>query len=270
MNPGYLDLVLMTNIPCGSASWHPISVGNVWQYDYSTSSGVYFTQRYAITDSFSMNDIQSYSIRYDSISNGSITNTVIDTIYIDAFDNIVFINGDIDFPHFEYYVCFYYVGDYSWDSGVEFIKEGYDQMPGHEGITTSVFNLGLHVFATGDEYGWSNLELVGARIGDTDYGVYTPLSIKENNAFPSKYAINVYPNPFNNKATLNINTPVSENISISIINILGQEVFHHDESYFNKGNHIFQIDSKSLSSGPYIVILNSNEKYFYSKFTLLK
>jgi hypothetical protein len=79
-----------------------------------------------------------------------------------------------------------------------------------------------------------------------------------------------YPNPFNPFTTININIPVSSEITLKVFDLLGNEVSEIANGYYNSGNYNFKFDGKNLASGIYIYQLEHEYGIISKKMTLLK
>ncbi|MCB2211082.1 carboxypeptidase regulatory-like domain-containing protein [bacterium] len=71
---------------------------------------------------------------------------------------------------------------------------------------------------------------------------------------PTTYQMsNVYPNPFNPTANVNIALPETAELTVSVFNIMGQEVATLASGQFQAGTHNFVLDGSNLASGLYFV-----------------
>ncbi len=71
---------------------------------------------------------------------------------------------------------------------------------------------------------------------------------------PTTYEMsNVYPNPFNPTANVNIALPETAELTVSVFNIMGQEVATLASGQFQAGTHNFVLDGSNLASGLYFV-----------------
>jgi len=61
-----------------------------------------------------------------------------------------------------------------------------------------------------------------------------------------------YPNPFNDITKIEVNTEKIDNISLEILNILGQVVYREDVGEAQVGKHIFTIDGNAFTPGVYL------------------
>jgi hypothetical protein len=79
--------------------------------------------------------------------------------------------------------------------------------------------------------------------------------VKEINAISS---FEVYPNPFQNQTTLNINTTKAERISFEVVDLLGNKVMSQDLGVVN-GLYRQSIDAASWNAGIYFINITSSE-----------
>ncbi len=91
-----------------------------------------------------------------------------------------------------------------------------------------------------------------------DMGVfeYSPLVMEESSStnHPSEFSItSIYPNPFNNKTTIEISSPTSSIVEIRLFNLLGQLIIDNIKQHFAAGYHKITFDAKDLTSGVYLV-----------------
>ncbi|TNE72675.1 T9SS type A sorting domain-containing protein [bacterium] len=79
-----------------------------------------------------------------------------------------------------------------------------------------------------------------------------------------------YPNPFNPSTTLSFTLPKSGNVSISIFNYLGQLVHQQQLNQLSAGMHRVKWDASILSSGIYLIQIQSNNQRYVQKVSLVK
>jgi hypothetical protein len=97
------------------------------------------------------------------------------------------------------------------------------------------------------------------RLKQTDYdGLFTyslPVSANcYNNPSP---VISYYPNPFNGEVMIDISHLSADKASISIYNILGQEVLNKELQLSGQGNQNFDLNLNALSTGIYSIVFTS-------------
>jgi Secretion system C-terminal sorting domain len=79
-----------------------------------------------------------------------------------------------------------------------------------------------------------------------------------------------WPNPFNATTSLSLNIDNSINANISLYNMLGQKISTIKSGLISAGNHRFVIDSNDLTSGTYLVVLQSSDVQKARKITLVR
>jgi hypothetical protein len=81
--------------------------------------------------------------------------------------------------------------------------------------------------------------------------------------------VSIFPNPANNETTLKIKSDNSINSSIKILNVIGQIVYTKQIA-LNPGTNNFKIDTKDLSTGIYMVIVESEKNSISKKLVIEK
>jgi hypothetical protein len=84
------------------------------------------------------------------------------------------------------------------------------------------------------------------------------------------FTMDVYPNPFNPNASIKINLPKNDIVTVSVYNMLGEKVAELFSRYLNKGNHTIQFNGTKFSSGIYILNVSTGEMTYTHRVTLLK
>lgn len=88
---------------------------------------------------------------------------------------------------------------------------------------------------------------------------------------PEEFFINnIYPNPFNSKAKLDVHLNKETNLEIKVYNLIGEEVQKITNEVFRPGVYSFLIDASNLSSGIYFVRIKTNETTQLKKLILIK
>ncbi len=80
----------------------------------------------------------------------------------------------------------------------------------------------------------------------------------------------IYPNPFNNQAKINIFIARDEFVEIKVYNLIGEEIFQLLNNKLRKGYHSINIDGSELSSGVYLVSVRIANHIKFKKFVLIK
>jgi Secretion system C-terminal sorting domain len=79
-----------------------------------------------------------------------------------------------------------------------------------------------------------------------------------------------YPNPFNPTTTIQFSLPRSQNVTLKVFNLLGQEVATLVNGNMAAGNHSISFDASNLASGLYIYKINAGSFSSAKKMMLLK
>lgn len=74
-----------------------------------------------------------------------------------------------------------------------------------------------------------------------------------------------YPNPFSNTTNVIVNLTKSSDLSISVINLVGQKVVEINKGTVNAGSHTLTIDGSSLKSGIYFYTVKAGENIITRK-----
>ena len=82
-----------------------------------------------------------------------------------------------------------------------------------------------------------------------------PLNIENPNKNIS--GLSVFPNPSNEQTSLRFNLKSSDDVTIKVLNLLGEEVIKMNSEHVQSGNHSIQLNSQQLSAGIYIVQLTA-------------
>ena len=87
----------------------------------------------------------------------------------------------------------------------------------------------------------------------------------------SNFILNdIYPNPFNPTATLSLNIPASDNLSVVIYDINGNRISTLHDGFIHSGEHSIQWDAHSVSSGVYFFKAEYRNNIVVKKAILIK
>jgi hypothetical protein len=86
---------------------------------------------------------------------------------------------------------------------------------------------------------------------------------------PDNLAVNVYPNPFNAETTIRLEAPPNHLVTLTVFNVLGQEVRHEALPLFS-GEYFYHFVAENLTSGLYLVHAQSGSLQTTQKLMLLK
>lgn len=88
---------------------------------------------------------------------------------------------------------------------------------------------------------------------------------------PVKLALHpAFPNPFNPTTTVRFDLPQSDDIRLEVFDLLGQRVQILERGMYSSGSHTTVFDAGSLSSGVYIIRLQTSEQALHQKVLLAK
>ena len=113
-------------------------------------------------------------------------------------------------------------------------------------------------------------------IYSTDYSIPTPIVAGNEQIQLDSYALfKNYPNPFNPSTTIDFQIPKRELVDVIIYNMLGQEITRLKSEYLNPGTYSVDWGGKDksgipVSSGIYIYVLKTKQKFLSKRMTLIK
>ncbi len=109
-------------------------------------------------------------------------------------------------------------------------------------------------------------------IGVYEFGSESPYE-PDDQVLPDKFElISVYPNPFNNSAFISFEVRQSEEVEISIFDILGRRLLTHNAIPIITGRYTYSLNSVDLgiSSGLYLIRIKQSEKYNTRRIVFIK
>ncbi|MDG2440598.1 MAG: T9SS type A sorting domain-containing protein, partial [Crocinitomicaceae bacterium] len=114
-----------------------------------------------------------------------------------------------------------------------------------------------------------NTLLTGGEFGDTESRLFlVELSGIEENTFVN--GLEVYPNPANGVAHVDINLTQATSVAVNVYNALGQIVYTNAEGQMTAGNHTFDVDFTNLESGIYLVDVITGSKKITTRVSNMK
>lgn len=118
--------------------------------------------------------------------------------------------------------------------------------------------------------GGTAFSLFGAIINGTKYGTITQAR-DQSQIVPSSYELlQNYPNPFNSSTTIEFTIPQNEHISLTICNMLGQEIATIANGNYSSGKHQLHWNFDNTSSGIYFYKLQTSYYSQTKKLILIK
>ncbi|MGZ5303376.1 MAG: immunoglobulin-like domain-containing protein, partial [Bacteroidia bacterium] len=116
--------------------------------------------------------------------------------------------------------------------------------------------------------------------GNVSYSKYRYILVRNPNEFPCSTAtgiaadiaieklINVYPNPNTGKFTVEANLPATEQVRISVTNLLGQEVAVISNGALNQNT--FQVDLSNQKAGVYLLNIHTASQTVTKRIVMTK
>lgn len=99
----------------------------------------------------------------------------------------------------------------------------------------------------------------------------TTSSLHELAGMPTDFMLHAnYPNPFNSATTLRFDIPVESEISLTVMNVLGQQVAELVAERLHPGTYRVNWEANGMSSGLYLAVLQTDQQRFITKMMLLK
>lgn len=150
-------------------------------------------------------------------------------------------------------------------------SEGFDS-PRGTGVLSEPEDKGKFVFIAAKPYQFeyndlsTNIEYIINNL------VQDPTTdVNDNEEIVYEYELkSLYPNPFNPSTTIEFSIPDAGTVSISVYNIIGQKVGEIVNENLNAGYHKVEWNAANLSSGVYLIRMNSGSFNSVQKAVLLK
>jgi hypothetical protein len=88
---------------------------------------------------------------------------------------------------------------------------------------------------------------------------------------PTNYALEQnYPNPFNPSTSIRFHLPESNHVTLTLYNMLGQEIMTLLNEYRNAGSYELTLDASFLPSGTYFYSITAGDFHSVKKMVLIK
>ncbi len=82
--------------------------------------------------------------------------------------------------------------------------------------------------------------------------------------------INIYPNPFEDRAAVVMNLKQEETVTVNMYNVMGELVYTSKSIDMQRGKNLVEINSEGISAGVYLVTVNSSQSSVTRKVTITK
>ena len=108
------------------------------------------------------------------------------------------------------------------------------------------------------------------------WGSMAQITLGVDDVLPEEFSIsNAYPNPFNPTVSIDFLVPKKTDVNIQVFDLLGRNVFTHQQEFANPGKYRFQWNArdnsgKNVANGIYIVAIQHQEIIYKQKITFLK
>ena len=99
-----------------------------------------------------------------------------------------------------------------------------------------------------------------------------PASLSYDNVINNRsFNLSIHPNPFNSEANISISVQEEGNLSLKVMDMLGNSIFTFaDNEFFTNGIYNFTINSASITSGLYFVLLQTPIDVITQKVMVMK
>jgi hypothetical protein len=114
------------------------------------------------------------------------------------------------------------------------------------------------------------------RLDDTQMDMYVvkmqdgAAGASDHVSSPTSYALSAYPNPFNPTTTISFSLPQASEVSLTVYDVLGQQVAQLVNGTLNAGEHRLTFEAANLPSGVYITRLATSAQTLTQKILLMK
>ena len=108
------------------------------------------------------------------------------------------------------------------------------------------------------------------------WGSVAQITLDVDDVIPEDFSISkAYPNPFNPTVNIDFSIPEESDINIQIFDLLGRNVFNHEQNFNTAGKYRFQWHGVNdlctpIASGVYFVTIQHKANIFKQKITFLK
>jgi len=190
----------------------------------------------------------------------------------DLGENWINISGDLpNIPHNDFFVDpetnnYYTANDFgvysSSDGGSTWVREG----SGMPFVVANDFDYVVY-----DSVAYLRIATFGRSVFETELGPISPTGIDDNKDQLLLYSLyQNYPNPFNPITRIKYSIPVKGNVTLSIINSIGERVEVLVDDFKEAGNYEAVWNAGGLPSGVYIYKVQVNDFTETKKMILLK
>jgi hypothetical protein len=98
----------------------------------------------------------------------------------------------------------------------------------------------------------------------------TPVGLEPEPERPSQLSLDNYPNPFNPSTVVRFQLSVFGRVELTVFDMMGRRVRQLLNDVYPSGEHTVQFDAGNLSSGVYVLVLDTDGQRLVRTMTLIK
>ncbi|MCK5737560.1 endonuclease/exonuclease/phosphatase family protein [bacterium] len=139
------------------------------------------------------------------------------------------------------------------------------------GLDLSAFSVGDNIRVSGVKTVYSNEgELIPGYQDHLEKVTVSGINPQNSTKIRSSRLVGTYPNPFNPATIISLELDQTENVSLTVVNVIGQQVAEIMNGRLNPGTHKIHWDAASLPSGTYFILFQTANTCQIHKTILLK
>jgi Secretion system C-terminal sorting domain len=96
-------------------------------------------------------------------------------------------------------------------------------------------------------------------VGYYQYSSSTQLNVEDFLHEANDWDVFIFPNPSDGHQTLKLKLPQATELSFSILDISGKQIFQQQIGPLSKGEHLLPLDWSNAADGSYCIVLNSKD-----------
>lgn len=272
----YIQVPYLTQSCSDWRNFQPIQVGNIWRWSIPSESSS--ATRLEILDVTDEAGQQTYTVARERVEGYEYSLLPPDTFHVITLDTDRYkIYGDGE-VYSVLYADFRPLPEEYQQFGIEAVVPAANGALVYESSSTAgtdIWTWGIGRTSGGWDGGGS-LDLWGFRLGDSLWGNIDHLvSIHEESFSPETFKIAAYPNPFNPSTTIHYRIPEQADVSITIYDLLGREIWNREISgnpagYQSVPWNGLKDNGVQAGSGVYLITLRTSEFRMVQKALLIR
>jgi hypothetical protein len=145
-------------------------------------------------------------------------------------------------------------------------KQPWPEFADGEGYSLVLANIGLNPDYN-NPASWRASKKINGNPGGNDVSVRP----ERNLSLPEKFVLlQNYPNPFNSRTIISFEVPQKALVSITVFNVLGQELKTLVNQEFVAGRHVIKWEADDFSNGVYFICMKTDQYQHVIKVALIK